>query len=109
MTALLMMCTAFLAVHLLAADQGLVVGWIPRWGRLGRRRQLQVAMTFSSSPKTTDTPRQVHFLLGTEPVFMVSGPWTCLNLGMEATLSLSAIQTKACPQIHFDFIQMKKI
>lgn len=54
-----------------AAEQGLAaVGWSPRRGRLGRRRQLQVAVTFSSSPKPTDTPRQVHFLLGTGPIFM---------------------------------------
>ena len=40
---------------------------------------------------------------------MVSGPWAHLNLRMEATPSPSAVQTKACPQIYFAFIQMKKI
>lgn len=108
MTALLMLCTAFLAEHLLAAHQGLAVGWVPCPRTLGQRRQLQVATTFSSSPKTTGTLRQVHFPLGTGPALRVPWPQARLHLRMEATPSLSTIQTKACPQIHFDCIQWRK-
>lgn len=39
----------------------------------------------------------------------VSGPRARLNFRMEATPSPSAIQSKASPQIHFAFIQRKKI
>lgn len=104
-----MICTTLLAGQSLAAEQGLAGGWIPPW--LGWRRQLWFAMTFNCSPKTTDTPRQghsVHFL-GAGPVFMVSGPQVCLNLGMEASPPLSAVQSKPCPQMHFAFIKIKKV
>lgn len=63
-TALLMICTTFLAEHLLAAGQGLAVGWVPCPRTLGRRRQLQVAMTFGSSPKNHRHPEAGPFSAG---------------------------------------------
>lgn len=39
----------------------------------------------------------------------VSGPRARLNFRMDATLSLSASRSKASPQLHFAFIQRKKI
>lgn len=80
MTTWLTFCTTLLATFA-AADQGLAVAELPCWGRLGRRRQLRVAMTFSSSPKTR-LPESCPFSAG--DWISIPGLWTIwalLNLG----------------------------
>lgn len=63
------------------ADQGLAVAWLPCWERLGRRRQLQVAMTFSSSPKTRlpeSCPFSAGHWISIHGVWII---WAFLHLG----------------------------